>query len=59
MPAGIMPIVSLVMCYDCFQYGPTISLCLPVCIHLFSLLLCSGSAYMPVTVAGEMTEELK
>lgn len=59
MPAGIMPTVRLVMCYDYCQYGPTVSVRSPVCLHLFSLLLRSGCAYVPVTVAGGMAAELK
>lgn len=57
MPAGIVPTVSLVMCYDYCQYGPTVSVRSRVCIHLFSLLLHSGYAYTPVTVAGEWQEK--
>lgn len=53
LPAGMAPTVSLLMCYDYCQYGPTVSVRSPVCIHLFSLLLHSGYAYAPVTVAGE------
>lgn len=59
MPAGIVPTVSLVMRYDDCQYGPTVSVRSPVCIHLFSLLLHSGYAYAPVTVAEGMAGELK
>lgn len=53
MPTGIVPTVSLVMCYDYRQYGPTVFMRSPVCIHLFSLLLHLGHVYMPVTVAGK------
>jgi len=50
---------SLVMCYDYCQYGPMVSVRSPVWIHLFPLLLCSGYAYVPVTVTGRTTGEPK
>lgn len=56
MPAGIVPTARLVMCCDYSQYGPTVSVHSPVCIHLFSLLLHSGCAYVPVAVVGERQE---